>query len=97
MSDGCMPIGAYVLATKYGDGDPGDQFGIGFYAGPAGIGGGRFMVHDGDGRPLRAGGFRRIKRISRRRGAWLLARIRDIESGDRSVWWWARQPMGGEP
>jgi hypothetical protein len=47
-----MPVGSYVLATKYHDGDPGDAWGVGFYlesfrvqpGGPL-----RHRVIDGDG------------------------------------------------
>jgi len=27
--DHVMPVGSYVLATKYNDGDPGDAWGVG--------------------------------------------------------------------
>jgi len=91
--------GDYVLATKYHDGDPADPFVVGFFAGmlPK-IGGDRYLVNDASGNPFRANGFRRARRISARRGAWLVARMAEIErlaySGcRRSVWGWARIPM----
>lgn len=89
-----LEIGDYVLATKYGDGDPGDHWVVGFFDGmlPK-LGGDRFMVVDANGRNFRGNGFRRIKRISAERGAWLLAHARDIEYGRFSVWFWARRSM----
>lgn len=83
--------GDYVLATKYCDGDPGDQWVVGFYDGQRGD---RYYVVNGEGQQFRANGFRRAKTISERRGAWLLQHRPDIESGDRSLWWWARTTMG---
>ena len=82
--------GPYVLATKYADGDPGDQWAVGFYAGALGD---RHLVKDVHGRLFRANGFRRVKEISEARGRWILERTDLIEAGARSVWWWARQPM----
>ena len=67
--------GDYVLATKYGDGDPGDGWALGFYAGqmaeykylPA-----RHDVVDSDGNSIRGNGFRRVARIRKDVGRWLL-------------------------
>jgi len=90
--------GDYVLATKYHDGDPGDHFCVGFYRGTLAEFGkpDRHLVADNDGIPFRANGFRRVKKISARRGAWLVERMSDIETFSRSVWWWSRRPMGRE-
>lgn len=96
MGDPSFPAnGDYVVATKYRDGDPQDQFAIGFYAGrrwsttePD-----RHFVVDADGNQFRMNGFRRVKKISRERGRWLLNHLRDIESSSRSVWWWVRKKM----
>lgn len=62
-------IGDYVLATKYHDGDPGDPWALGFYNGVAF--GDRHMVLDSNGRPIRAGGFRRVGLITVEFGTWL--------------------------
>lgn len=90
--------GDYVLATKYRDGDPGDHFAVGFYLKPLITaydlpGENRHIVVDSNGNPFRANGFRRVKKISKERGEWLLSHIKEIETGMRSVWWWARASM----
>jgi hypothetical protein len=86
-------IGDYVLATKYSDGDPGDHWCIGFYAGPTSHNPPRHDVVDSEGRSFRGNGFRRIKKITPERGAWMLERARFIEMTDCSVWHFARCPM----
>lgn len=92
-----VTIGDYVLATKYPDGDPKDHFAIGFYHNaltnynPV-----RHIVVDSNGVVFRQNGFRRVKKISRRRGAFLVANIEAIEVGSKSVWWWARCSMKAE-
>lgn len=87
--------GDYVLATKYSDGDPKDQWCIGFYECPLDYSPmpPRHHIVDGNGRPFRGNGFRRVKKISHARGMWLLDHAGDIEMGARSLWWWVRQPM----
>lgn len=66
-------IGDYVLATKYSDGDPGDNWALGFYAGrmieytPP-----RHAVVDSQGRSLRNNGFRKVARIRKDVGRWLI-------------------------
>lgn len=89
------PVNAYVLATKYGDGDPKDHWAIGFYSGltPGNYSEPRFDVRDGDGRSFRGNGFRRIKEISQERGAWMLKHSKLIEQGNPSVWHYARCSM----
>jgi len=62
-------IGEYVLATKYSDGDPGDPWALGFYAGVTERG--RHLVKDSNGDQIRAGGFRRVGRIEQEVGTWL--------------------------
>lgn len=90
-----LEAGDYVLATKYDDGDPGDQWAVGFFDGltsprydPP-----RYNVVDADGNQFRGNGFRRVKKISEERGRWLLEHKRDIEIGGRSLWWWVRARM----
>jgi hypothetical protein len=90
-------IGDYVLATKYSDGDPQDHWCVGFYNGTIEkVGCDRFDVVDNDGNSFRGNGFRRIKKISAKRGEWLLENRREIELGVRSVWWWVRRRMSDE-
>lgn len=70
-----MPaVGDYVLATKWSDGDPGDPWALGFYDGidlylPSTP---RHMVKDSSGKTIRPGGYRRVARIRKDVGAWLL-------------------------
>jgi hypothetical protein len=89
-------VGDYVLATKYGDGDPQDHWCVGFYAGltnPEKYDPPRYDVVDGEGKNFRGNGFRRIKKITLERGAWMLKHAKDIELSGRSVWHFARCSM----
>ena len=66
--------GDYVLATKFHDGDPGDPWALGIYAGldtllPSSP---RHMVHDSEGNSIRSSGYRRVARIRKDVGRWLL-------------------------
>lgn len=81
--------GDYVLATKYQDGDPSDQWVVGFFVGmlPK-VTGDRYEVADEQGNLYRNNGFRRAKKINSDRGRWLLEHQKEIESGCYSVWWW---------
>jgi hypothetical protein len=73
-------VGDYVLATKYGDGDPGDPWALGFYAGELDMGNDRceikvaprYAVNGSDGRSIRPNGYRRVARIRKDVGHWLL-------------------------
>jgi len=81
------PLGAYVLATKYDDGDPGDHWAVGFYAGPHATG--RHLVMDAHGHLFRATGFRRVAVITPAIGAWLLDAARVLEqapAGTVNLW-----------
>jgi hypothetical protein len=70
MADEVTPeTGDYVLATKYSDGDPGDMWALGFYDGERD---GRHYVKDSAGQQIRANGFRRVARIRKDVGNWLL-------------------------
>lgn len=96
--------GDYVLATKYSDGDPGDQWAVGFYNGilPK-LGGDRHLVVDGEGRQFRRNGFRRVEKISHARGEFIVAHQAEIDAsvpsyrlrgkGCLSLWGWKRTKM----
>lgn len=80
-------LGDYVLATKYSDGDSGDQWCVGTlervldeYDPP------RFQVVDGDGNPFRHNGFRRVRGASRRMGERFVKNIPNIEASRSSIW-----------
>lgn len=67
-------VGDYVLATKYSDGDPGDHWAVGFFAG---VTAGRYdppryEVVDSNGISFRGNGFRRVKKIKPDVGEFLL-------------------------
>ena len=87
--------GDYVVATKYRDGDPGDQYAIGFYNGSFDTyGQTRHLVVDNDGKDFRLNGFRRIARVSARRGTWMVNHIAYIDKmmNRFSVWHWYHAP-----
>ena len=87
--------GDYVLATKYRDGDPQDHWCIGFYK-EAYLHCGHYQRHivvDENGQSFRGNGFRRCKKISKERGAWMLEHSKDIEMSGMSVWHFARCSM----
>lgn len=73
-------VGDYVLATKWSDGDPGDPWALGFYAGELDMGNSsqrvkmapRHMVNDSNGKTIRPNGYRRVARVRKDVGAWLL-------------------------
>ncbi len=86
--------GDYVLATKWSDGDPKDQWCVGFYKGVLPYETkDRYEVVDNDGNLFRGNGFRRVKKISQRRGEFILSKREQIESSTKSLWWWLRQPL----
>ena len=87
---GMLKKGDYVLAAKYSDGDPRDQWCVGFYDGESRD---RHFVVDRDGSSFRASGFRRVKKISAVRGKWLLDNSEGIELSGKSVWGWLLAPM----
>lgn len=79
--------GDYVLATKYGDGDPKDHFCVGFFREMLHE---RFLVEDNKGQLFRANGFRRCERVSQKVGYKIVATMPLIEQGCKSVWYWRR-------
>ena len=69
----CARIGDYVLATKWNDGDPGDPWALGIYAGIHSLGETqRHMVNNADGSTIRPNGFRKCHPIRKDVGRWLL-------------------------
>ena len=84
--------GDYVLATKYSDGDPQDQWSIGFYDHfePNRE---RHYVVDTDGKQFRGNGFRRAQKISEARGRFMLTHAKSIEMSGRSVWHFIKQKI----
>jgi hypothetical protein len=80
-----LPVGTYVLATKYGDGHPCDHFFVGFVADYTHDG--RYLIVDNDGKHQRHNGSRRAERITPDEGAALIAMIPDIsDRGGESLW-----------
>lgn len=62
--------GDYVLATKYSDGDPHDQWCVGFFKETSD---GRHIVVDESGIAFRPSGFRRCEAISAEEGELILS------------------------
>ncbi len=81
-----MKKGDYVLATKYNDGDPHDNFCVGFWDGHTKHNSKRHNVIDSDGKLFRHNGFRRVRRISQVEGDYIVNNIPAIEMGDKSLW-----------
>jgi hypothetical protein len=88
--------GDYVLATKWGDGDPHDHWCVGFFAGKTAHDVPRYDVVDENGRLFRGNGFRRCEKISLSVGEYILAHKQEIMSApfneslgpDKSIWAW---------
>lgn len=74
--------GDYVLATKFSDGDPNDHWCVGFYDKPFHN---RHLVIDASGKQFRIGGFRRVKKISKNRGKFILSHREHIKQC-QSLW-----------
>lgn len=78
--------GDYVLATKYSDGDPGDQWAVGWFTGMLPKGSmedasqWRYEVADADGKQFRGNGFRRCERITPEQGKYLCDNTATLES-----------------
>lgn len=78
--------GDYVLATKFSDGDPLDNWAVGFFSHMTDHSKPRYMVIDNTGVQLRPNGFRRAEKIKPELGEWLLSHVYEIENSRRSVW-----------
>lgn len=76
--------GDYVVATKWSDGHWDDQWCVGFYDGEleGGVGSKRHLVVDNEGVQFRCGGFRRVKKITRDQGSYILGNVGSF----KSVW-----------
>jgi len=94
---GKLRKGNYVLATKYTDGDPRDQWCVGFidrvddHYSCTGRRDRRYIVVDSDGRSFRAGGFRCAQRIGDKVGRFLVENRDLIEVSVKSLWWWKKE------
>ncbi len=71
--------GDYVLTSKFEDGDPADQWAVGFFDSMLNE---RYIVVDGDGTKFRCSGFRRCEKIPTEVGEWLL--LHAVEFSDRN-------------
>lgn len=105
-----MKQGDYVVATKYEDGDPGDQYAVGYYDRCLDYRGQtRHMVTDGKGALFRGNGFRRCERITHNEGVYLidhfpefkpLELVKTDDAEDRmegkSVWDWLEEARAAE-
>jgi hypothetical protein len=90
-----LPVGSYVLATKWEDGDPGEHFFVGFVSGYTRHG--RYLIADGAGKIQRANGFRRAEKITADEGAALVAMIPRIsDRSGQSLWWHLARIRGTE-
>lgn len=80
-----MNPGDYVLATKYADGDPGDQWAVGWFTGMLPKGGmddpsqWRYLVADQNGNQFRANGFRRCEPITHEQGVYICSNQATLE------------------
>jgi hypothetical protein len=83
-------IGDYVLATKWNDGSSKDDWCIGFFKT---FNKDRYYIVDLNGNSLRVNGFRRCKKISKKRGEFILSKIDLIQMSSKSLWFWMRQPI----
>lgn len=69
--------GDYVAATKWEDGDLGEQYCVGCYDRPI-LGGERHMVTDNDGSQFRANGFRRVQHITHEQGVYIIEQFNKV-------------------
>lgn len=79
-------VGDYVLATKYGDGDPYDHFYVGFVSGYTRHG--RYLIMNNEGATQRLNGFCRVEKITADEGRKMVERMPEIvDKPGVSVWW----------
>lgn len=79
--------GDYVLGTVWADGDPQDPWAVGWYV-ESRVGSGviKHLIADNHGDLFRTDGFRRVEKISRETGSFLLANKRQIEQSGQSIY-----------
>ncbi len=84
----------YVLATKWSDGDPQDQWCVGFFVGmlPK-VNGDRYEVARANGALFRGNGFRRVEKITEEQGLFLLEHHQQIQNDTQSLWEWLDQAI----
>lgn len=88
--------GDYVLATKWGDGDPHDHWCVGFFEAMTEHDPPRYDVADEKGLLFRGNGFRRCEKIPPSVGEYILAHKQEIMSApfdepldtEKSLWAW---------
>jgi hypothetical protein len=83
--------GEYVLGMTGGTGDP---WAVGFYGGKRED---EHLVTHSDGRRIQGRTYRKVRRITHERGAWLLANAYDIEQSGRGWGTILRMPMEDLP
>ena len=83
-----MEKGAYVLATKYSDGDPKDHFCIGYF--DKKTANGRYLVVGENNTQFRNNGFRKCVEISQNDGLVLFSIFKEIQQSEISLWHWLR-------
>jgi hypothetical protein len=98
MTGETLKEGDYVLATKYDDGDPCDQFCVGFYRNPltqyTKV---RHDIVDSDGNLFRGNGFRRAEVITQEEGSALIALFPEISDKPGKSLWWHLDTIRGVP
>ena len=83
-----IKVGDYVLATRWSDGDSQDPWCVGFYAGVSETG--SHVVSYGDGLSRT---FRKVKKISKARGDFIIKNKPAIERMNKSLLWWSSVSM----
>lgn len=89
-----MEKGDYILASKYSDGHPQDHWCIGIFDSMTAHTPPRYNISDYSGSFFRGNGFRKVKKISAKRAAYILENKKKIEESGKSIWWWFKQKIG---
>ncbi|MCP5463376.1 MAG: hypothetical protein H7A34_09470 [bacterium] len=81
-----VKIGDYVLGTVWSDGLTNDPWAVGFFAGTLQINGQtRYLLVNSQNKPIREAGYRRIQKISKQHGQWLITHGNAIENSGQSL------------